>query len=420
MTSNPSNPLSFLTFSKSLVKPPINTNSILHNNSFNKNLVAADAQSTHILIHPRFLKLIDSFLTHKRTHGSIHEKALYATLSRETQISRLIEKRPLVFMGSHDHTMLRNGKRIPNPRKQWDRNGTAEQDLNDDLTLQEYLSYDEIMLSSLIGVSGPSYFINDGARSNCGRLGKEGSFEDRGVIVGLVGARFEREDRMDSVFVLPPVERPRQHSELTRIFGEFFGAQRDGESEEFDGRVYRARMRVTADLLLLEADARARKDEEGKTAYVYVVGLGLGVWEYSAKQTDWYVQACVEAIDALPAGHRISTIEFAWIERNLSPQFRELAEEAGKNKGIKIIFSKRNPAAKLEDGRKQLLVLSYAWDGNAFPGNEYWQGSLMGSGDPAAACMSTIGELHNPLTNPYTDRIVVAGELGSSRYSKGI
>lgn len=323
-------------------------------------------------------------------------------------------------MGSHDHTLLRNGKRISNPTKQWDRNGTAEQDSNQELTLQEYLSYDEIMLSSLIGVSGPSYFINDGARSNCGRLGKEGSFEDRGVIVGLVGARFEREDRMDSVFVLPPAERPRQHPELTGIFGEFFGARRDGESEEFDGGVYRARMRITADLLLLEADARARADQEGRTAYVYVVGLGLGVWEYSAKQTDWYVQACAEAIDALQEGHKIGTVEFAWIERNLSPQFRELTEEAGKKKGIEIIFSTRNPAAKLEDSTKQLLVLSYAWDGNAFPGNEYWQGSLMGSGDPAAACMSTIGELHNPLINPYTNRIVVAGEMDSSRYSQGI
>jgi hypothetical protein len=44
-------------------------------------------------------------------------------------------------------------------------------------------------------------------------------------------------------------------------------------------------------------------------------------------------------------------------------------------------------------------VASYAWDGNAFPGNEYWKGFLSSSGDPAAACCSMIGELQNAWIN---------------------
>lgn len=79
---------------------------------------------------------------------------------------------------------------------------------------------------------------------------------------------------------------------------------------------------------------------------------------------------------------------------------------AAAKQNIKVLFSKRSPAANLESD--ELLVLSYAWDGNAFPGNEYWVGSLFASGDPAAACMSQVAELHNPLVNPaFVERIRV-------------
>ena len=48
----------------------------------------------------------------------------------------------------------------------------------------------------------------------------------------------------------------------------------------------------------------------------------------------------------------------------------------------------------------KLLVAQYAWDGNAFPGNEYWLGQLSASGDPAAASCSTIPLVHNVDFNP--------------------
>lgn len=396
------NPWSFLTLERLKVKPPISNNSVT---KYDPGIVAQDAASTRIVVHAKFPQLVEEFLQHKRKYGSTYEKDLYGTAASFTwrdEVRRLIEKRPLVFMGGSDYTMLRDGTKLRgNARAEWDRNGTAQQHHNHHLTLQEYLSYDEIMLGSLIGVSGPSYFINDGNRNNRGIPGKKGSFEPRGIIIGLVGPRFEREDRMDSVHILRALERPRQHADLRQIFQNFFGAKRC--SVKFDSAMYEARIRITIDTLLLEANARA--SDVGKTAYTYVVGLGLGVWQYVPNQGEYYIEAFARAVSELSLPN-ISTLEFAWIP---VPQgIQKKMTEAAAEKGIKIIFSKRSPAAKLKT--EELLVLSYAWDGNAFPGNEYWNGNVSASGDPAAACMSTIGELHNPLVNPFTERIKVLEE----------
>lgn len=197
METNSQGSYSFLRLDELIVKPPIRSNSVIN---FDPVQVAEDAQSTRIIVHSRFPVLVNAFLDFKREHGSEHEKRLYGTSEMFTwqdEVSRLIEKRPLVFMGAMDHTMLRNGE-VLRDSTEWDRNGTDEQHLNKHLTLPDYLSYDEIMLSSLIGVSGQSYFINNGSRFNKGQAMQPGSFEPRGVIIGLVGARFERADRMDS------------------------------------------------------------------------------------------------------------------------------------------------------------------------------------------------------------------------------
>merc|ERR1712071_465860 len=64
---------------------------------------------------------------------------------------------------------------------------------------------------------------------------------------------------------------------------------------------------------------------------------------------------------------------------------------------IRVVFSRRNPGEPVAGD--ELLVAMYAWDGNAFPGNEFWDGHLDNSGDPAAACCSAIAILQNPDLN---------------------
>ncbi|KAK5009816.1 hypothetical protein LTR28_013256, partial [Elasticomyces elasticus] len=161
-----------------------------------------------------FPQLVDAFLDHKRDHSSRYEKALYGNpvlFTWRHEVARLFDKRPLTFIGPVDYTLLRDNTEIPGRASQeWDRNGTKAQHLNQKLTFDEYLSYDEIMLSSLVGVSGSSFFINDVNRYNHAMPGRPRTFHERGIIVSLIGPRFERQDRMDSVHILPSVEKPQQ------------------------------------------------------------------------------------------------------------------------------------------------------------------------------------------------------------------
>ncbi|KAF2852284.1 hypothetical protein T440DRAFT_39193 [Plenodomus tracheiphilus IPT5] len=345
-------PIMNLNHSRLPIAPPTTANLI---KNFDPQTITSDALSTHIIIHPRFPSLLTSFLTHKRRHGSPYEKALYTpSFTWRHQVARLLEKRPLTFMNPSDFTILRDGTCLDYGTEEWDRNGTVSQDKNTYLSLDEYLSYDEIMLASLLGVSGYSHFINQGSRHNSGVRGAKGSFQNRGVIIGVVGARFEREGRMDSVYVLPSSPEAIQHPELIGLFEDFFGVKKN-ERVEFNEEMYMARMRITVDMLLFEANARA--EEAHTTAYTYIVGLGLGVWQYNSSQASLYVDTFTAALSTLPPStlKHISTIEFAYIAVPKSVQSR-VAAAAGPH-GITVKFSNRNPAA----------------------------------------CMSTIGELHNPL-----------------------
>ncbi|CAN8103991.1 unnamed protein product [Discula destructiva] len=392
---------------------PITTNSI-SNPSFDSVTIHEDAQGARIVVHERFPQLVKDFLAHKCQYGTSVEKALYSAQGWcwRKQVARLVSKRPLVFVGGGDNTVLRNGEYIGPVATEWDRVGKENQ--SNRLNLDDYLSYDEIILGSLLGVSGPSYFINDGNRHNNGSISAPGTFEPRGVIIGLVGARFERRDHMDSAYIQPRVKNPRQHPDLDRIFRDFFTsddtrlAEKLDESRPFDVDMYKGRMRITVDILLREANARAK--EASKSAYLVIVGFGLGVWSIKAKQSQYFVECFTEALHELEGVlDSLATLDFSYIT---IPKDTQLAVQAAAAcVGGSAIFTKRCPAAKLQGGDAgQLLVISYAWDGNSFPGNEYWLGSLSASGDPAAACMSTISELHNPVLNPgFVERIYAKG-----------
>ncbi|HZW61086.1 MAG TPA: DUF4804 domain-containing protein [Candidatus Babeliales bacterium] len=392
---------------------------IAADNEIKQATIAQQAQHTYPIMHASVNELIDSFLALKRTQGSEIEQALYATMNRASFITRLLSKRPLMFMNASDDYLLRDGS----TRGSGGFESIGTDDEAAPLVLANYLSYDEMQLSALLGVSVPTFFINNGSRNNNGAKGVPGTYEEQGIYVGLVGARFEKPNVMEwqHMIITPEQNTPENgygagaHTEnkILDLWSTFYGVtfptfeetQADTTGRYipfaagkrfFDSAVYKKRIRLVIVPFLL--DAQARGMQQNRKVYVHMVGLGLGVWQKIARQANLMVDVFAQVIKQYNLS-QIADIDFSWFpdEVQACGGIKNGGLFKTKNNKIKIHFSKRNPADKLENNK--LLVACYAWDGNAFPGNEYWIGSLSASGDPAAACCSAIVELQNPEIN---------------------
>ena len=383
--------------------------------------IIENAKHTHSYIDSQTKNRAEKFLNYKLAHGSNTEKTLYADMSIEDFFKRLLTKRPLVFMGSEDTARILNATSTTTGG--FDKIGKDENELEGIHSLKDFLSYDEMLISAHLSTATPTLFINNGARNNMGRLDKSQSFERRGIYMGVVGARLEKPGVMEEHLVLLKKGSPRNISPVWEDIFEgaiptfeeaasaYLEVEGTGTVEDsryikcgdafLDKIAYRNLMKPRLEGFLKEANAQA--ESQGKKAYLHLVGLGLGVWTSPWNGTNNKLNLILANIqrsiylDWIEANKpkNIGTLDFSYFPDSESiPQIRTISID---DSLIEIRTSKRNPADKLENG--ELLCAQYAWDGNSFPGNEYWIGMLNASGDPAAACCSTIAELQNPLIN---------------------
>src|SRR5258708_5005687 len=70
----------------------------------------ACAEGTHPILHTKAKKLIESFIQDKKTNGTIEEKTIFAGMTKEKFIARLLTCRPLTFQTSSDEYLLKDGK----------------------------------------------------------------------------------------------------------------------------------------------------------------------------------------------------------------------------------------------------------------------------------------------------------------------
>lgn len=340
-------------------------------------------------------------------------RAVYSGLDLMGLVDRLLRKRPFTFFGRDDQYLLRDGTR---GKGGFEKIGSKQEAAP--LKLCDYLSYDEMKLSALLSVSSYTYFVNDGSRNNKGVPGKQGTFQEEGIIVGMVGARMKKKDRMEwADCLVTPTQNTRewgygsaqggavhiQHL-WARLWGKTLPVWQDVSSRDnaflevnkntyLNIPVYKSRIQLTAEILLAEAGARAKA--VGLKAYVHVVGLGLGVWRASPRQDAMFVDAWGDALkisDTSCIGH----VDFSWIGADKCQGVGNGQVFPGTS--VTLHFSRRALHDLVPPGT--LLIDSFAWDGNSLPGNEYWIGKLSSTGDGAAACSTGVAELHNVHINP--------------------
>ena len=150
------------------------------------------AQDAYPIAEERLASLLDAFLQHKRNWGTPIEQELYLSMGVTALVDRLLRARPLAFLGRTDQYLLIGGERGGDGRGNFD---TLTSSKDGAFSLERLISYDEMQLSALIGISTPTPFINRGDRNNMGRLQRD--CVPNGVYIGLVGARFERPERME-------------------------------------------------------------------------------------------------------------------------------------------------------------------------------------------------------------------------------
>lgn len=381
------------------------------------------ANSVYPLLHEKALYLLIRFLDFKQVLGSSVERNLYSSLGVLDLVDRLLHKRAASFLGPNDRYQLLTGVK---GFSGWEAVGTDNE--KEPLILKNCLSYDEMKLSALLSVTSHSVFINNGTRKNKGaETANITTFQRHGVIIGIIGARLTKRNIMEAQEV---IVRPKQNisergygtmgdenvNKWRKIWANFYGIEPNfplyteakkpckeceeaeryttiNASDLFDNITYQRRLAISFETLLIEAQNRAEKAKT--TAFIHVVGIGLGVWKASPHQERKFLNAfggCVQRL--LPGLPCVTDLRFAWFSEDSI-----LGVPKGKYIGhIKIDFSKDEPQTKLEKP-DQLLVVSYAWDGNALPGNEFWIGWLASTGDSSAACCSQITELHNPHIN---------------------
>ena len=381
---------------------------------------------------------------------------------------RLLTNRPIAWYGDYDgwQTLSRRTEQVCPPRYPMERLQSEQWqpvrilphiETTAAVVWQKgnYLSYSEAFWSAFIMVASETTFINDGGRFNEGEWDAKFAGKTSGFYAGCVGARFENTDEMDALLMIvlekESAERVEKRQQVVNRFATVFDTQNATYNYEllrttldgirlqkpeaktvpwrghfysivdlpnkgvafFNRTIYKKRLTLTIELFLQYASTCGQK------VWVICVGLGLGVWGINNEVQSAVMAQVYKELLSKADYDTIKYVEFSHLTK-----MKEAWEANKYSVGKKILWTKDALLTNYKENTVTdpdvVVVAMYAWDGMAFPGNEYWVGDLTGSGDPAAACCSNISELQNVLVNEHlrTSAVKVLPEGQKPRTSK--
>jgi hypothetical protein len=405
------------------------------------------AENTRPFVSKELWNLMEDFMEFMRNlpdPEGANYREVYNRMSPANLIKRLLTKRPIVFLdGDDDHVLRSEPMTFVSGEKHWNEVAKRLESSQNGLpNLRDYISYDEMLMSACINMSTPTFFVSDGSLMD--PFAKPSTpFILEGILCGLVGARLEKIGFLECRFVFPR-ESNDSESNLVHRSDEFWirkvcfegfpegKVPTSAEIQQNPGiyekiyvngiNVAYLKKRVSFSVIPFIQEAIHRGREAKRMVVVSVPPIGAGVWRGkvpSKSIVELIITAVLEYLDNdfdllnleylaaifLPQTQRgfyksflpsnkISRIETSSTDSSITIHFKESPEKT------LAIFNMRRYVAQLLPERFSscLNIAGYAWDGNSYPGNEYWIDSFS-SFDPQAVLCSNLGQFQNPEVN---------------------
>jgi hypothetical protein len=421
-----------------------------------KQMIITCGENCYSIIHSKLINFIHKFIEYKIAYGTQIEKDFYASfidtggyndMLISKYINRLLFKRPKTFQKAEDQCKFRTTNSVgDNGVRQYDNVGKVVSE-TESLKLEETMSYDEMEIAAMLSMSWKTPVYNTGGRNNAVDPIIDNMINNKFVIyIGCIGARFERR---------PNDERPNHSNTVGKMEYRFMIVDKtqntadngygEGEGEETPARkylkmwynmlgtedggnfprypdskdspdskdflnsalyteigdiylnnnIYKARMKMSILPFLFEAETRGTS--VSSDVYCHLVGLGIGVWAIDSEKQAQLLYETYNEILKMYTFTRIKVLDFSWFPENTRADCMDVMKDV--NQDIEIVFGQNDPFQKTDKKNDKLVVAQFAWDSNAYPGNEFWIGHLTASGDPAAASCSGIAAMYENLNN---------------------